>query len=193
MTFKTRVLLSAFALSAMFANCVSAEELSPSAQLKYLMEKLHLKPIPAEGGFFTVTYTADAVIPDGLDGRGARHVGGGIYFLLTPETFSAMHRLKSDEVYHFYGGSPVEMLQLLPDGSSKKIILGPELWNGQEPQVVVKHGTWQGSHLIASTGYALMGTTMAPAFDPADFELAKRAELIKLYPKQTELITKLTR
>jgi predicted cupin superfamily sugar epimerase len=112
---------------------------------------------------------------------------------MTPGDFSALHRLKSDEVYHFYGGSPTELLRLFPDGTGSVTICGPEFWNGQQPQIVVKRGTWQGSHPIEAGKYSLLGTTMSPGFDPADFELGKRADLLKAYPAFTEKIKALTR
>jgi uncharacterized protein len=115
-----------------------------------------------------------------------------IYFMLTPESFSALHRLPGTEIFHFYLGDPVVMLQLLPDGSSQTITLGPDLAGGQRPQVVVRGGVWQGSRL-ASGKWALMGTTMSPGFDYADFELGNREQLMAQYPGAAELIRQYTR
>jgi predicted cupin superfamily sugar epimerase len=124
---------------------------------------------------------------------GARAAGTAIYYLLTPETFSALHRLRGDEVFHFYLGDPVDMLQLSPDGLGKWVTLGSDLESGQQPQVVVPAGVWQGSKLRPGGQYALLGTTMAPGFDVADFELGRREELLAAYPDFAEAIQGLTR
>src|SRR3972149_1810437 len=89
---------------------------------------LRLTPHPAEGGYFTETYRSEERVAEGaLPARyaGARAFGTAIYYLLTPDTVSAMHRLASDEVFHFYLGDPVEMLHLFPDGSGRVVTLGP--------------------------------------------------------------------
>lgn len=165
---------------------------------------LGLEPLPLEGGEFRVTYRATALIPgEALPVRygSARTMSGAIYYLLREGAFSALHRLKSDEIYHFYLGRPVELLLLHPGGRDELLTLGPDLEAGQRPQVVVPHGVWQGSRL-APTGagasanqpdFALLGTTMAPAYEPADFELASRDELLMAYPACAELIRALTR
>lgn len=156
---------------------------------------LHLQPLPIEGGYFAKTYRADEVIPaSALPDRynGVRRFGGAIYYLLTPDTCSAMHRLLSDEVYHFYLGDPVEMLNLLPDGSGRLVTLGPDLENGMRPQAVVPRGVWQGSRLAPGGRWALIGTTMAPDYEDADYEHGNRETLISAYPQFAELITALT-
>lgn len=156
---------------------------------------LGLKPLPVEGGYYAESYRSAASIPAGaLPGHEAapRSAGTAIYYLLTPHTCSLLHRLKSDEVYHFYLGDPVELLQLKPDGSGQVALLGTQLSQGMRPQLVVPHGVWQGSRLRAGGRYALLGTTMAPGFDPADFELGRRADLQQRYPAFTELILALT-
>src|SRR5207245_2095434 len=94
-----------------------------------------------------------------------RWAGTAIYYLLTPDTFSALHRLPTDEVYHFYLGDPVEMLQLWPDGSGRVGTLGQDVRAGQLLQVIVPRGVWQGSRLRPGGAFALLGTTMAPGFD----------------------------
>src|SRR5262249_33731721 len=115
-----------------------------------------------------------------------------IYYLLTPETFSALHRLQSDEVFHFYLGSPVRMLQLLPDGSGRTIVLGPNVLGGQEVQVVVPRGVWQGSLLEPGGDFALLGCTVAPGFEYADYEAGRRSVLEAQYPAFAGLIARLT-
>ena len=110
-----------------------------------------------------------------------------------PGSFSALHRLATDEVYHFYLGDPVEMLLLHADGASSRPVLGPDLIAGQQVQLVVPRGTWQGSRLVAGGRWALLGTTMAPGFDSGDFELGRGPDLEAAWPDQAEAISALTR
>jgi predicted cupin superfamily sugar epimerase len=163
-----------------------------------LIKHLGLQPLPVEGGFFRETWRAEDTVPAGvLPPRytSSRSVGCAIYYLLTsePDCFSAMHRLAGDEVYHFYLGDPVEMLLLSPEGNTRRVVLGQDVLNGQLVQHVVRRGVWQGSRLVQGGSFALLGTTMAPAFDPRDFEAGSREELIQSYPAETELIRALTR
>jgi predicted cupin superfamily sugar epimerase len=123
----------------------------------------------------------------------ARAASTAIYYLLTPDTFSAMHRLASDEIFHFYLGDPVEMLHLHPDGTHQITILGPDLEAGQRPQVVVQRHIWQGARLIPGGQYALLGTTVAPGFDYTDYETAPRPSLLTSHPAAKDLILALTR
>lgn len=115
-----------------------------------------------------------------------------IYYLLTPDTFSAMHRLKGDEAYHFYLGDPVEMLNLHPGGQWEVVRLGHDIAGGAQVQHVVGHGVWQGSRLVEGGKYALMGTTMAPGFSMADCEFGSRKTLAADYPGCAGLIGNLT-
>jgi len=151
---------------------------------------LRLEPHPVEGGFFRRTYTsADMVdLP-----RGERAVGTAIYYLLEPGTFSEMHVLDSDEIFHFYLGDPVEMLQLQPDGGSGVFTLGPDLQAGQHVQLVVPAGTWQGTRLVGDGKVALLGCSVTPGFDFADYRNASYAELASRWPAEAERIRKLTR
>ena len=156
---------------------------------------LNLTPHLEEGGFFVETYRAGERIPaEALGGRyrGARSVGTAIYYLLTPDTFSAMHRLASDEIFHFYLGEPVEMLQLFPNGSGMVVTLGQDLEKGMRPQVVVPKGVWQGSRLVPGGRFALLGTTVAPGFDFADYEHGPPADLLSSHPTFRDLILSLT-
>ncbi|MDZ4834346.1 MAG: cupin domain-containing protein [Candidatus Melainabacteria bacterium] len=116
-----------------------------------------------------------------------------IYYLLTPDSFSAMHRLKGDEVYHFYLGDPVEMLNLDSDGKSTTVRLGHDIAGGALLQHVVANGVWQGSRLVEGGKFALMGTTMSPGFSFADYELGHRKSLMAEYTDCAALIEKLTR
>jgi len=161
-----------------------------------LIDKLGLKPLPIEGGYFAETYRSDETIPaSALDSRYGRDkaFSTAIYYLLTGDVVSRMHRLASDEVFHFYAGDPVEMLRLFADGSHEVVILGGDVEAGQTPQVVVPRGVWQGCRLAPGGSWALMGTTVAPAFDREDYEPGDRDALIRAYPECAGLIRLLTR
>ncbi len=151
---------------------------------------LNLVPHPIEGGFFRRTYTSPGTVE--LP-RGLRAHGTAIYYLLEPGTFSEMHVLNSDEIFHFYLGDPVEMLQLYPDGSSAVLTLGPDLGAGQHVQLVVPAGVWQGTRLLGDGKVALLGCTVTPGFDFADYKNATYAELAAKWPSQAERIRALTR
>ncbi len=158
---------------------------------------LGLTPHPREGGWFVRTYEADeSISAEAFSDRrydGPRRTGTAIYYLLEPGTFSEMHLLQSDEIFHHYIGVAVEMLQLWPDGSSKRVVIGKDLERGDRPQVVVPRGVWQGSRLLIEEGFALLGCTVSPGFEFADYRSAPRAELIARWPGETEMITALTR
>jgi predicted cupin superfamily sugar epimerase len=124
---------------------------------------------------------------------GERRTGTAIYYLLEPGTFSEMHRLKSDEVFHFYAGDAVEMLQLREGDAGHMVAIGNDLAGGERPQVVVPHGVWQGSRLRAGGRWALLGCTVSPGFEFEDYETADRAELMGLWPEWAETIAELTR
>jgi uncharacterized protein len=154
-----------------------------------VIELLGLQPHPVEGGFFRETYRSS----DSLDrGGAARSISTAIYYLLTPRTVSALHRLPGDEVFHFYAGDPVRMLQLWPDGTARTLVLGTDLKAGQSPQLVVPGGVWQGSVLFEGGSWALLGATMAPGFDYADYTGGDRAELTARYSAEARLIERLT-
>ncbi|SDD74397.1 cupin domain-containing protein [Rhodospira trueperi] len=157
---------------------------------------LGLEPHPAEGGFFRETYRADedvdgSALPARYEGA-TRAFSTSIYYLLTPETLSALHRLASDEVFHHYAGDPVEQLHLYPDGTTGRMLIGSDLEAGQRPQVVVPRGVWQGARLVAGGRWALMGCTVAPGFDFADYEHGERAALIAGWPGEADMIAALT-
>jgi predicted cupin superfamily sugar epimerase len=151
-----------------------------------VIQLLKLEPHPKEGGLFRETYRSAGASDPGAPFDGIRSHGTAIYYLLTPDTFSAMHRLPGDEIFHFYLGDPVEMLELHPDGTSRITILGPGLEN-MTVQHVVAGGTWQGTRLIEGGQWALMGCTVAPGFDYADYE-AGTASLLDEYTAQREHI-----
>jgi uncharacterized protein len=158
---------------------------------KDVIELLKLEPHPVEGGFFRETYRSrGASTFDGYSGH--RSVSTAIYYLLTPQTVSALHRLPGDEVFHFYLGDPVTMLQLWPDGSTRRHTIGNDLAAGHEPQLVVPAGVWQGSVLTDGGAFALLGATMAPGFDYGDYVSGLTDELVGRYPAEAELIRRLT-
>lgn len=151
---------------------------------------LNLQPHPIEGGWYRRTYTSGGSVD--LP-RGTRAAGTAIYYLLEPGTFSEMHLLNSDEMFHFYLGDPVEMLQLYPDGRSAIFTLGPDLAAGQHVQLVVPAGVWQGTRLVGDGKVALLGCTVTPGFDFADYCNASYAELAAKWPREVERIRALTR
>ena len=124
--------------------------------------------------------------------KGAHSASTSIYYLLTPDTFSELHRLNSDEVFHFYLGDPVEQLMLYPDGTGETVILGPDIFSGQKVQHVVPQGVWQGAKLKAGGQFALLGCTVAPSFEFSDYSSGICSKLQSLYPKFKDHIKLLT-
>lgn len=162
---------------------------------EYWIDRLNLEPHP-EGGFFRQTYRAPLVIPQSAlpdTFRGSRNVSTAIYFLLTGHDFSALHRLAADEVWHFYIGSALLIHRIDPDGHYSVIKLGQNLEASEQLQCIVAAGNWFGSRLEVPDTYALVGCTVAPGFDFADFEIAPRAGLLAQYPQHRDLIAELTR
>jgi uncharacterized protein len=164
--------------------------------VEQIRDLLKLEPHPIEGGYFVQTHRSgynlsEAALAPGYAGR--RAMSTAIYYLLTPDTFSSLHRLRGEEVFHFYLGDPVEMLQLKQDGTGELILLGHDIASGMRPQHTVSEGIWQGSRLRPGGKYALLGTTMAPGFDYQDYESGRREELIARYPAYSTLVASLTR
>ncbi len=160
-----------------------------------IIEFFGMQPLPDEGGYYMETYRAgehiaQAELPERYDGL--RCFSTAILYLLTAESCSRLHRVNSDEIFHFYLGGPVSMLQLPPDGGGRLVTLGSDILNGQQPQVVVEAGTWQGAFVREGADFALMGCTVSPGFEFADYQRADRDQLIRLYPDMAELIIRLT-
>jgi hypothetical protein len=156
-----------------------------------IIELLQLEPLPNEGGFFRQTYVSRQRSPDG------RALGTAIYFLITPEGFSALHLLATDEIWHVYAGDPVEHVMFgdAPDAQIKTL-LGTDLAAGQRPQLIVPGGVWQGARLAPATvrnGWALLGCTMSPGWDERACVFGKRDELIARFPDWAADIHALTR
>jgi len=154
---------------------------------------LGLMPHPREGGWYVRTYEASEFVDVDARYDGLRRTGTAIYYLLEPGTFSEMHVLESDEIFHHYMGGTVEMLQLWPDGTSKRVVIGKDLSAGERPQVVVQRGVWQGSRLAQEEGWALLGCTVSPGFEFADYKSGSAEELCAKWPSEREMIEKLTR
>jgi predicted cupin superfamily sugar epimerase len=153
-----------------------------------LIAALGLRPLPREGGYYCESYRS----PLRLAATADKSASTAIYYLLTPDMCSALHRLPADEVYHFYLGDPVELL-LLEEGTAGRVVtLGPDVFGGQVVQTVVPRGVWQGSHLRPGGAYALLGMTVAPGFDFADYEPADRRHLLATFPAFADRIMRLT-
>lgn len=160
-----------------------------------LIRRLNLIPLPKEGGFFVETFRSPHFIPAEALGHmynEKRSFCTAIYYLLTPDTFSALHKLPGDEIFHFYCGDTVEMLQLKTDGAGEVVRIGSNIAAGERPQVIVPTGVWQGSRLSPGGTFALMGTTMSPGFEFSDCVHGVRDELKKQFPEYSALIDGLT-
>jgi uncharacterized protein len=159
------------------------------------IELLQLEKHP-EGGYFRETYRSKETIDrEHLPKRfnGNRSFSTAIYFLLKGNDFSAFHRIRQDELFHFYDGSPLTIHVIDSSGNYLKIKLGRNIKNGEVPQATIKAGWIFGASVIDSNSYSLVGTTVAPGFDFEDFELVDPNQLIELYPKHKNIIEKLTR
>ncbi|MCB0795913.1 MAG: cupin domain-containing protein [Flavobacteriales bacterium] len=159
-----------------------------NGHVKDLIEHLALLSHP-EGGFYRETYRAAGSVP--FEG-GTRSWCTGIYFLLTAEHVSHLHRIRQDEMWHFYAGDGLTVHELLPDGSYQRTAIGTDFAEGQVPQHVVPAGHWFGATVDAPDGYALVGCTVSPGFDFQDFELAEREEMLRQFPQHEEIIRRLT-
>ncbi|UCE94951.1 MAG: cupin domain-containing protein [Flavobacteriaceae bacterium] len=160
-----------------------------------IIKRLQLLPHP-EGGYYKETYRSEIVadkkdLPDRF--KSNRNFCTAIYFLLTSGNFSAFHKIRQDEIWHFYDGSPISLHIITINGSYEKHMIGSNLENGELPQYVVKGGDWFASEIEAPDSYGLAGCTVSPGFDFEDFEMAEREDLIGRYPDMKDIINKLTR
>jgi predicted cupin superfamily sugar epimerase len=163
----------------------------------FWIERLDLRPHP-EGGYFRETYrSAETIAGAALPARfpGDRAFATAVYFLLTRDAFSAFHRIRSDELWHFYAGDAVTLAILDADGTGRLTTesLGRDPQRGELPQVVIPAGAWFAAEVASSGSYALVGCTVAPGFDFADFELGDRASLLAQYPQHRGVVERLTR
>lgn len=160
-----------------------------------IIELFGMKPLPGEGGYYVETYRAQGKIAEAELGNkysGTRDYSTAILYLLTPDTFSRLHRLAGDEIFHFYLGEAVTMLQLHPDGSSEVVTLGQDILNGHCVQITVPRASWQGCFLSKGGRFALMGATTSPGFEFEDREPGCREDLLRQYPGRRDFILKLT-
>jgi hypothetical protein len=163
-----------------------------------IIDLLKLQSNSAEGGYFASTYISQLTLP-GEAAKPAESKGrslcSAIYYFLDRDTQSVMHQVTGDMIYHFYVGDPIEMLLLYPEGAAKRdeiCVFSNDIGTGGQPMKVIPGGTWLGSKLGDGGRWALMGVTMAPGFDPRDYAIGKREELLKEYPQQASLIRELT-
>lgn len=193
-----RSLLAAAAVLCALPACaepVAADPMPPAA--KAIIDHYHMQNIPHEGPWFLQTFKSDDVIEGALAERykGKRWAYTAIYAVFTRSDFSAMHRLATDELWHFYGGSPAQLLLLYPDGRGEVKIWGSDVLKGEEPQIMVPRGTWMGARPIGDPkeAYSFGANTLSPGFEYADYEPGYRDELVRLYPQFARAITELTR
>jgi predicted cupin superfamily sugar epimerase len=161
-----------------------------NVEAQKIVAQLGLAPLPGEGGWFRQTWLSATALP------GGRAVGSAIYFLVTPGDFSALHRLKTDEIWLHHAGDPLEHVMLLAGVVEASLSrLGPDVLGGEVPQLIVPGGVWQGARLAAgaSRGWALVSCTMAPAWDETECELGVREALLRELPSATTQIHSLTR
>lgn len=158
-----------------------------------LVEIYNLQPHP-EGGYYKETYRSAGTIPGGaLPGHGGdRSYSTGIYFLLPESSTSKLHRIKSDEIWHFYLGGPLTIVQISPGGKVEKVTLGQDIKSGHKVQYTVPAGYWFGAYPNPGSNYSFVGCTVAPGFDFTDFEMGSREQLLKEYPQAKEVIEHLT-
>jgi len=148
-----------------------------------------------EGGYFSEVYRSEETISENCLNKRysvSHSISTSIYFLLKENDFSAFHRIKSDEIWHFYDGLTIQTYLIFPDGNFEIKKLGLNFEQNELPQVVIPKNVWFAAKPISENGYTLVGCTVAPGFDFADFELAKRDELLQKYPQHKSLITQLT-
>jgi uncharacterized protein len=159
------------------------------------IHKFNLQPHP-EGGYYASTYRSSEMIPvDALPYRfkGSRNYSSAIYFLLEGNQFSAFHRIKSDEIWHFYDGVGLEIFVIHEDGRGEVLRLGRDFIQGFHFQQLVTEGCWFASRPVSKHGFSLVGCTVAPGFDFEDFELANKEQLLLEFPQHTQLINELCR
>lgn len=160
----------------------------------YWIEKLQLEKHP-EGGYYREVYRSEESIPANLLSvryRGSRNLATSIYFLLHGHEFSCFHKIQSDETWHFYQGSTLELFVLDADGNLMRHLMGHNLDQGENLQLTILRNHWFAARVIDRGSYALVGCTVAPGFHFDDFELAERSKLIKAFPQHMELIQELT-
>ena len=160
-----------------------------------IIQNLQLQPHP-EGGYFKENYRSTGVIKsDSLETHytGVRNYSTAIYFLLTSESFSAFHRIKQDEIWHFYQGAPICIHVINPEGKYSAQVVGNQLDAGEVPQYVVTGGCWFAAEVPRKDAYSLVGCTVSPGFSFEDFEMPTQKELSTLFPEHEKIIQQFTR
>ena len=165
--------------------------------IKKIIKELKLEPLPIEGGYFRQTYICEEILKTEqlpIRYKQDHSFGTVIYYMLEKNRFpvSMLHKLKTDEIYHFYLGDPATILLLFPEKSSQHITIGSDILSGQQVQVLVPKDTWQAVILEPGSRFALMGTSMAPGYKDEDIKFALREELLLQYPSEREDIIKTT-
>ncbi len=161
---------------------------------KEIIEKLDLQEHP-EGGYFKEMYRSEEKISNSELGeryQGDRNHSTCIYFLLTSKKFSAFHKINQDEIWHYYKGAPIKLHIISKEGGYSFVMIGNDFDKDEVPQHVVKGGDWFAAEVLERDAYTLVGCTVAPGFDFADFVLPKREELIGMFSEHEEVIRKLT-
>ncbi|MCP4746430.1 MAG: cupin domain-containing protein [Desulfobacteraceae bacterium] len=153
-----------------------------------VIDLLGLEPLEPEGGFFRQVYKSRLTHTESPK----RFLKTAIYYLITEKSYSRLHRIKSDEIFHFYIGDPVETIQINKTSAVKKMILGTDLNAGQRPQLLVTANAWQGAKLVEGGAYALLGTTVSPGFEFEDFQMGSQEKLLNQYPQYRNEIIKFT-
>jgi predicted cupin superfamily sugar epimerase len=164
------------------------------SRVQELIDSLGLAPHP-ERGHYVETYRAALTVDDlPPPHSGARAASTAIYFLVTrAEPTTYLHRLRSDEMFHFYEGGPLDVLMLGPTGPGELRRLGTNVAAGERPQILIPAGTWFAAELAEAASHCLIGCTVAPGFEFADFELAAGPELAARYPAHAARIARMTR
>ena len=160
------------------------------------IKELDMSPLPEEGGWFKEVYRSDEFIPkNSLPDRfqGKRTFSTSIYYLLKSDEFSAFHRIKQDEIWHFYEGSSLTIHIIDQRGTYKQIELGRDLSSGEHFQATIDKGVLFAATVNQQGSFSLIGCTVAPGFEFEDFEAPNRSRLLELYPEHKVVITKLTR
>ena len=170
----------------------SAEQLTADR----VIERLKLSPLQPEGGYFKQIFKSEISIDflyDGDSERVSRSLMTGIYYLITPNDFSLLHRVRGTEIFHFYIGDPVEMIQFSAHSELKEITMSSNIFSGHELQVAVPPMQWQALRLRSGGSFALMGTNVVPGFEYSDFEIGLRSDLISKFPKYAKQIHEYTK
>lgn len=161
--------------------------------IETLIEHYELQPHP-EGGYYKELYKAEGLIPQRAlsnSFQGDRSYSTGIFYLLPKGSKSSFHKIPSDEMWHFYLGGPLNIVEITEEGDIKETRLGQEISNGCVLNYVVPGNTWFGAYPAEGTEYALVGCTVAPGFDFADFEMGEENKLVSEFPKAQDMVEKL--